>query len=294
MAVTAACMLTPRQLFLETGGFDETRFPVAYNDADYGYRLVDAGYRCVYCAEAELYHHEGLSRGLSSDPRELAMYRQVHGHRIDPYFNPHLDPEIETFATKPTVVPVEIPHRPTSVLAFTHNLNWEGAPRFELELLSRLKASGTIAPLVLSPCDGPVRREFNRAGIEVRVETKLACPAESPALYRDSIARLADLIREGRYEVVHANTLQTFWAIEAATRWGSLGLERARERTVDDVLRRLAPQECRVGPRLPCVPLPRHLFGPELCPGLERPQLDRKFRTNKVGFGDADFCRATE
>ena len=53
MAVTAACMLTPRQLFLEIGGFDETRFPVSYNDADYGYRLVDAGYRCVYCAEAE-------------------------------------------------------------------------------------------------------------------------------------------------------------------------------------------------------------------------------------------------
>ena len=216
MAVTAACMLTPRQLFLEIGGFDETRFPVSYNDADYGYRLVDLGYRCVYCAEAELYHHEGLSRGLASDPRELAMYRQVHGHRIDPYFNPHLDPEIETFATKPTVVPVDIPRGPIPVLAFTHNLNWEGAPRFELELLSRLKASGTIAPLVLSPSDGPIRREFNRVGIEVRVESTLACPAASPALYRDSIARLANLIRDGRYEVVHANTLQTFWAIEAA------------------------------------------------------------------------------
>src|SRR5262249_54220455 len=64
-AVTAACMLTPRRLFLDMGGFDEVHFPVAYNDADYGYRLADAGYRSVYCAEAELYHHEGASRGLS-------------------------------------------------------------------------------------------------------------------------------------------------------------------------------------------------------------------------------------
>ena len=64
MAVTAACMLTPRALFLRLGGFDETRFAVAYNDPDYCYRLGDAGYRSVYCAEAELTHYEGALAGL--------------------------------------------------------------------------------------------------------------------------------------------------------------------------------------------------------------------------------------
>ncbi len=34
-AVTAACMLTPRHLFLELGGFDGARYAVAYNDVDY-------------------------------------------------------------------------------------------------------------------------------------------------------------------------------------------------------------------------------------------------------------------
>ena len=56
-AVTAACMLTPRRLFLEMGGFDEKDFAVSFNDVDYCYRLLDRGYRCVYAAEAELYHH---------------------------------------------------------------------------------------------------------------------------------------------------------------------------------------------------------------------------------------------
>ena len=216
LGVTAACMLTPRQLFLDLGGFDESRFPVAYNDADYGMRVVDAGYRCVYCAEAELYHHEGLSRGKASDPRELAAYRQSHGHRTDPFFNPHLDPENETFETMPTVVPVANPRGPVPMLAATHNLNWEGAPRFELELLCRLKAAGTVAPVVLSPCDGPIRAQFEQAGIEVRIDPTLIGLASRSSLYHETIARLAASIQDGPYELIHANTLQTFWAVEAA------------------------------------------------------------------------------
>ena len=37
-AVTAACMLTPRRLFQQSGGFDDNHFAIAYNDVDYCYR----------------------------------------------------------------------------------------------------------------------------------------------------------------------------------------------------------------------------------------------------------------
>jgi GT2 family glycosyltransferase len=57
--VTAACMLTPRALFLELGGLDEVEFAVAYNDVDYCNRLGDRGYRSIVCPDAELIHHEG-------------------------------------------------------------------------------------------------------------------------------------------------------------------------------------------------------------------------------------------
>ncbi len=73
-AVTAACMLTQRDLFLSLGGFDEEAFPVAYNDVDYSYRLIDAGRRIVYCPSAELLHHEGHSRGGVDSPEELASF----------------------------------------------------------------------------------------------------------------------------------------------------------------------------------------------------------------------------
>ena len=217
--VTAACMLTPRRLFLEFGGFDESRFAVAYNDPDYCYRLGDAGYRSVYCAEAELYHHEGLSRGFRDDPREPAGYRERHGLRGDRCFSPHYDPDVETFQVKPTVVPIGDSSGPIPLLAVTHNLNWEGAPRIEFELVRRLHASGAVRAEVLSPIEGPLRRAYEDEGIPIRVDRALA-PLAGPYCnlhyYRDNVALLAGRILEGGYEVVHANTLRTFWAIDAA------------------------------------------------------------------------------
>jgi GT2 family glycosyltransferase/glycosyltransferase involved in cell wall biosynthesis len=215
-AVTGACMLTPRRLFLDLGGFDEDRFGVAYNDVDYGLRLADAGYRSVYCAEAELYHHESLSRGRAGDPREMAAYRARHGQRIDPYFSPHRDDDRESLAIAPTVVPIGPRREPVPVLAVTHNLNWEGAPRIEFELVRRLQNAGAIRAEVLSPCDGPLRRAYEEEGIPLHVEPDLAGVGLSLPAFRDGTTRLADWIGRGGYEVVHANTLRTYWAIEAA------------------------------------------------------------------------------
>ncbi len=88
-AVTAACMLTPRRLFLDKGGFDEDRFAVAYNDVDYCLRLGEAGYRCVYCPQAELLHHGSMSRSQTDNPaEESAILTRLPTK--DPYYNHHL------------------------------------------------------------------------------------------------------------------------------------------------------------------------------------------------------------
>ena len=102
-AVTAACLLTPRRLFFEQDGFDERRFGVAYNDVDYCYRLIDNGYRCVYVPGAELYHHEGFSRGFKDDPKEVAVFRRKYSNRIDPYYSPNLSLQNERFEIQPGV-----------------------------------------------------------------------------------------------------------------------------------------------------------------------------------------------
>ncbi|WP_337176281.1 glycosyltransferase [Paludisphaera sp.] len=214
-AVTAACMITPRELFLEMGGFDEENFGVAYNDADYGYRLHDAGYRNVVCAEAELFHHEGATRGFGDNPREEANYRRMHGHRRDPYFSPHFDPRSEAHVVQPTVVPTS-DDAPVRLLAVSHNLNWEGASRFELEMVAGLKATGGYEPMVVSPVDGPLRAEYEKAGIPIRVDASLVNLFGGPDAYAEARGRMVDLLRDGGFHALHANTLQSFWAIDAA------------------------------------------------------------------------------
>lgn len=63
IGVTAACLMVSREKYAEVGGLDET-MAVAYNDVDFCFRLVEAGYYNVQRNDVVLYHHESLSRGL--------------------------------------------------------------------------------------------------------------------------------------------------------------------------------------------------------------------------------------
>jgi O-antigen biosynthesis protein len=76
-AVTAACMMTRKDLFLEMGGFDEENFAIAYNDVDYCLRLKkEKGLKTMWTPEAVLYHYESVSRG--SDIRAWLFNRKRH------------------------------------------------------------------------------------------------------------------------------------------------------------------------------------------------------------------------
>lgn len=95
--VTAACMLTPRQLFLENGGFDGRRFPIAFNDVDYCLRIGTLGKQILWTPQARLAHHESASRGKERSPsakaraeREMKAFRALWGHFDDPFYNPNL------------------------------------------------------------------------------------------------------------------------------------------------------------------------------------------------------------
>ena len=227
-AVTAACLLTRRELFLGLGGFDALRFAVAYNDVDYCYRLGAAGYRVVYCPTAELIHHEGASRGFADNPAEPAAFHQTYGARRDPFYNSNLSLRDERFAIDArTLAPARIPPIRALMCAFT--LNWEGAPYSQLELTVRLKEDGVIDPVVYCPEDGPLRAAYEARGIRVEFfQHPLWGVHESPA-YERAIARFAEWIAALDVELVYANTRETFYAIEAAKRRGLPSLWNPRE-----------------------------------------------------------------
>jgi GT2 family glycosyltransferase len=91
-AVTGACMLVPRRVFEEVGGFDE-ELRVVLNDIDLCLRIRERGYAVIYTPHALLYHHEGSSRGRlhppSDDDRFLRRWA-TRFSQVDPYYNPNL------------------------------------------------------------------------------------------------------------------------------------------------------------------------------------------------------------
>lgn len=95
-AVTAACMMTKRQLFEQVGGFDE-QFVVACNDVDYCLQLRKLGKMIVFNAFSEWYHYESKSRGYEDTDEKIKRFEgevekfQKKWEKIlkegDPYYN---------------------------------------------------------------------------------------------------------------------------------------------------------------------------------------------------------------
>lgn len=102
-AVTGACLMTRAEVFRKVGGFDETLFPVAYNDIDLCLKIGKAGYRVIYTPHALLYHYEAFSKSrqdLDPQPAEALGLKSRWAEIIasDPFYNPNLTRRKEDFS----------------------------------------------------------------------------------------------------------------------------------------------------------------------------------------------------
>ncbi|MGD7037388.1 HAD-IA family hydrolase [Methylotuvimicrobium buryatense] len=220
-AMTAACMLTPKKLFLDMGGFDDIDFSVAYNDCDYGFRLTQAGYRNVVAPNAELFHYEGVTRGIgvgNDKPSEEAAFIRKYKSWRDPFYNPNLTDEGMDFSVSSRALQV-LPNQKFRCLFVTHNLKYEGAPLIMYEIAKGLKKQGNIEPIVLSPSDGNLREAYETEGIEVEVlDTNIMTlfSAKNERSYQEALTTVNRHIGRLNVNVVIANTILCHWAIESA------------------------------------------------------------------------------
>jgi O-antigen biosynthesis protein len=104
-AVTGACLATRAEVFREVGGFDEEKFPVAFNDVDLCLKMRQKGYRVLYTPHAVLYHHEAFSKtgkDLVPHPLEVEAIRSKWKAVIeaDPFYNPNLTHSSEDYAPR--------------------------------------------------------------------------------------------------------------------------------------------------------------------------------------------------
>lgn len=99
LAVTGACVMVRRDLFLDMNGFDES-FDPAYQDVDFGIRIFERGLYNVYTPYTELIHYESVSRledkELVKDEVNAKRLKEKWGKYIydmgggDPFFNENL------------------------------------------------------------------------------------------------------------------------------------------------------------------------------------------------------------
>ena len=110
-AVTTACALVKRDVYLQVGGFD-ANLSVTFNDVDLCLRLREARYRILWTPYAELIHHESASRGFdNSAPKQVRFLAEVDYMKSkwgdilkrDPFYNPNLslDENLFTLAFPP-------------------------------------------------------------------------------------------------------------------------------------------------------------------------------------------------
>lgn len=106
-AVTAACLLVKRSIYLEVGGLNEADLQVAFNDVDFCLKVRAAGYQNVWTPFAELYHHESATRGFEDTPekqarfsREIEYMKRTWGELLlnDPSYSPNLTLDHEDFS----------------------------------------------------------------------------------------------------------------------------------------------------------------------------------------------------
>lgn len=102
LAVTGACLMMKKSVFMECGGFCE-ELPVAFNDVDLCFTLHEKGYYNVVMNDVFLYHHESLSRGDDESPEKLRRLRKecrrlYERHPdlkgTDPFYHPWLNREM--------------------------------------------------------------------------------------------------------------------------------------------------------------------------------------------------------
>jgi glycosyltransferase involved in cell wall biosynthesis len=106
-ALTAACLVIRRNIYLQAEGMDENNLKIAFNDVDFCLKVKELGYRNIWTPYAELYHHESATRREEDNAEKKARFaaevcymQQRWGDILtqDPAYNANLTLQAEDFS----------------------------------------------------------------------------------------------------------------------------------------------------------------------------------------------------
>ncbi|MHA4845406.1 glycosyltransferase [Flavitalea antarctica] len=180
--LSGACLAMRKELFLSVGGFDAVNTPSAHSDVDLSFKIIEAGYRCIYTPYAELRHIGHLS--LKSYEEENTKHKKDKADIFllnrwpayvasDPYF-PY---PMRDLLYHDSPVPLKIypgrqsDYKPSGkdVILVCHDLTRSGAPIMLYNICTVLLRHGYFV-VVFCAKDGPLKSMYNELGVTVIID----------------------------------------------------------------------------------------------------------------------------
>ncbi|MDY0096192.1 MAG: glycosyltransferase family 4 protein, partial [Candidatus Vecturithrix sp.] len=170
-------------------------------------------------------HYEGSFRGNTlsgaQNIQEEIYFRKTWNRNVDPYYNiNHSLQNEDTFkhatAKNTRLALFDLTRRPIKILSVSHNLNFEGAPliKFSVDQYLHHQNHITLHVLCLKVKNGPLGEYYSQAQIPIDI-IDVTWNSNSGG-YQRFQHEIRQYLRQGGFDLVYTNTLETFWAIEAA------------------------------------------------------------------------------
>jgi glycosyltransferase involved in cell wall biosynthesis/GT2 family glycosyltransferase len=225
--VSGSFFMVRREVFDLCGGFDAEQFPDAFSDFHLCLQAVTKGFRIVSLPSLCLVMTPGGPEALNrtaefrSSVRFFTLWKQY----TDPFYNINLSLEAgqsyqEAFQknNRPALFPLH--RKRTKILSVSHELCTGGAQQVKFRIDAALNRKPDISLFVLCAAldDGILRQGYLQENIPVTLTREYwNVPSEEYHRFLDEIKRI---MTTGAYDVVYANTLNCFWAVEAAYELG--------------------------------------------------------------------------
>jgi len=107
-----------------------------------------------------------------------------------------------------------------TVAYFTHNLRSQGAQRSLLDLATRVDKSNDFRSILFTPGHGELEQLYLEQGVQVLVYSRLNAVSPEGKDYLSRKKRLIEMLQCSDVDIVHANTLQTYDVVVAASEIG--------------------------------------------------------------------------
>lgn len=159
------CLLTPKEVYLELGGFDARYYSGFYEDIDYCMKLHSRGYSVWYQPAVEIFHYGWTSRERSYPSHQVNKEKFIHrwASRLKDYYSPgsnHILLARERRNRKRILVidrGIPLP---------SHGVGFPRAYRIYKDIAEEGYLV-TFFPLDFKEAFQPTTREFQQSGIEV-------------------------------------------------------------------------------------------------------------------------------